>query len=276
MRPGPGLAWPQRPIWPMSAGKGRSPSIGKRTASIINTGPAPTRREISRSKTSGLALTSLLNAFTDGVLGNYCRADVKVEPGKTTTLGELHWTPVRYGKQIWEIGVPDRSAGEFRHGDNYWQWGLYNLYPQEFPRGVDFVIGKSDWKRDWNYAQPPISNGHGGWTNSTWRIRFNLDHPSEGTATLRLTICGARGGPVDVAVNGTSIGGTGELPESGVMHRDGIRSDSLTECNLKFDAALLKSGENTITLTKHARAWTDGVLYDYLRLELDSQKSFTR
>jgi rhamnogalacturonan endolyase len=55
------------------------------------------------------------------------------------------------------------------------------------------------------------------------------------------------------------------------MHRDGIRSDALTERNLKFDASLLKAGSNTIELTKHARTWTDGVLYDYLRLELDEK-----
>ena len=55
------------------------------------------------------------------------------------------------------------------------------------------------------------------------------------------------------------------------MHRDGIRSDALTERNLKFDASLLKAAWNTIELTKHARTWTDGVLYDYLRLELDEK-----
>ena len=102
-----------------------------------------------------------LYAFTDGVLGEFSRADVRVEAGKTTDLGDLTWTPVRHGRQLWEIGVPDRTAAEFRHGDHYWQWGLYNLYPQEFPNGVDFVIGKSDWKRDWNYAQPPAPDGKG-------------------------------------------------------------------------------------------------------------------
>jgi rhamnogalacturonan endolyase len=101
-----------------------------------------------------------------------------------------------------------------------------------------------------------------------------MDRASRGTVTLRLAICGARGGPVDVTLNGQSIGTTGELPESGVMHRDGIRSDSLTERNLKFDAALLKPGENVLELTKHVRTWTDGVLYDYLRLELDSERTF--
>jgi rhamnogalacturonan endolyase len=215
-----------------------------------------------------------LYAFTDGVLGEFSRADMNVEAGRATDLGELAWVPVRYGRQLWEIGVPDRTAGEFRHGDHYWQWGLYDLYPQEFPQGVDFVVGKSDWKRDWNYAQPPVPDDKGGWKDSTWRIRFDLDHATQGTATLRLAICGARGGPVDVAVNSVPVGGTGELPESGVMHRDGIRGVELYR-DIRFDAALLKPGQNSIELTKHARTWTDGVLYDYLRLELDSNKAFS-
>lgn len=212
-----------------------------------------------------------LYAFTDGVLGTFSRAEVRVEAGKTADLSELTWTPPRYGRQLWEIGVPNRSAGEFRHGDHYWQWGLYNLYPQEFPDDVDFVIGKSDWRRDWNYAQPPRPDGKGRWTNTTWRIRFNVGQALRGRATLRLAICGARGGPVDVTLNGRPIGSTGELPESGVMHRDGIRAAALIERDLKFDASRLKPGENVITLTKHVRTWTDGVLYDYLRLELDPE-----
>jgi rhamnogalacturonan endolyase len=213
----------------------------------------------------------MLHAFTDGVLGDFSRADVRVEAGKATDLGPLTWTPVRYGRQLWEIGIPNRSAEEFRHGDHYWQWGLYNLYPEEFPRDVDFIVGKSDWRRDWNYCQPPRPDGKGDWKDTTWRIRFEMDHASHGAATLRLAICGARGGPVDAAVNGHSIGSTGELPESGVMHRDGIRSVALTERNLTFDAALLRPGTNILELTKHVRTWTDGVLYDYLRLELEQR-----
>ena len=209
-----------------------------------------------------------LYAFNNGILGAFSRANVTIQAGKTTSLGSLAWTPVRYGRQLWDIGIPDRSAGEFRHGDHYWQWGLYNLYPQEFPNDVDYVIGKSDYHRDWNYAQPPRPDGKGGYKSTTWKIRFQMPAPVTGTAILRLAICGARGGPVDVTLNGQSIGTTGPLPESGVMHRDGIRSDSLTECDLRFDASLLKPGENTIALTKQARAWTDGVLYDYIRLEL--------
>jgi rhamnogalacturonan endolyase len=139
---------------------------------------------------------------------------------------------------------------------------------------VDFLVGKSDWRRDWNYAQPPTPNGVGGWKNTVWRVRFDTAQALAGTATLRLSICGARGGPVDLMLNGHAIGSTGELPESGVMHRDGIRATALTERNIRFDASLLKPGANVLELTKRARAWTDGVLYDYLRLEVNSEKPF--
>lgn len=209
-----------------------------------------------------------LYAFADGILGDFRRDGVRIAAGETTELGTLVWTPVRYGRPLWEIGIPNRSAEEFRHGDHYWQWGLYLQYPREFPGDVDFVVGRSDWRLDWNYAQPPRPDGRGGWTDTTWRIRFHLSEQPRGQAVLRLAICGVRGGPVDVAVNGRPIGGTGPLPDSGVMHRDGIRGVQIHR-DLKFPASWLQPGENVITLTKRARTWTDGVLYDYLRLECD-------
>ncbi len=94
---------------------------------------------------------------------------------------------MRYGRQLWEIGIPNRSAEEFRHGDHYWQWGLPQLYPAEFPNDVNFVIGKSDFQQDWNYAQPPRPDGKGGWKATTWRIQFDMGkvparhgHPASG------------------------------------------------------------------------------------------------
>ena len=77
----------------------------------------------------------------------------------------------------------------------------------------------------------------------------------------------------DLALNGSPIGSTGDFGSGGcsVMYRDGIRSPSIIERDVKFDAALLKPGENIISLTKHVRNWTDGVLYDYLRLELEEK-----
>jgi rhamnogalacturonan endolyase len=104
------------------------------------------------------------------VLGDFSRADVEVAKGKDQRTWGLIWTPVRMADRFGKLASPNRSAEEFRHGDHYWQWGLYNLYPQEFPNDVDFVIGKSDWRRDWNYAHHRVPAGNGRWTNTTWRI----------------------------------------------------------------------------------------------------------
>ncbi|HEY4787430.1 MAG TPA: polysaccharide lyase family protein, partial [Bacteroidales bacterium] len=214
-----------------------------------------------------------LYAFADGVLGEYKKNDVSISAASNVNLGKLIWTPVRYGKQLWEIGIPNRSAVEFKHGDHYWQWGLYMLYPKEFPNDVNFTIGKSDWSKDWNYCQPVvIGEDYKVIRGTTWSIFFDLPQQVYGKATLRMAICGSRHGEViQVSVNEKSVGNTGHLPTMGVMHRDGIRGKE-EEVIIPFDAGLLKRGTNSIKLTLNAKNWTFGVLYDYLRLELDEPK----
>ena len=214
-----------------------------------------------------------LRAIADGVLGEFDAPAVTVAAGQSHDLGELTWKPIRYGKQLWEIGVPNRSAEEFRHGDDYWHWGLYLKYPEEFLHDVNYIVGQSDWHKDWNYCQPArVEAGRA--TGTTWSITFPLTGQPHGTATLRLAICGARAPKgIDVSLNDASLGGTGPLPDSGVMHRDGIRGYWL-ERDLRFDAARLKPGANTLQLHLAAKDWVNGVLYDYLRLELDDATSF--
>ncbi len=60
------------------------------------------------------------------------------------------------------------------------------------------------------------------------------------------------------------------MPDASAFHRDAMRSIEI-ERNIKFDASLLKAGENVIELTKQARTWVDGAEYDYLRLEVNEQ-----
>src|SRR6185503_6000207 len=175
----------------------------------------------------------------------------------------LDWKPVRHGRQLWEIGVPNRSAEEFRHGDHYWQWGLYNEYTKEFPDDVNFIIGKSDHRKDWNYAQVPRSANDG----TTWSVNFDLPAASRGKATLRLGIAATsvRGG-ISVTVNGQPAGGTGPMMDTATIRRDGIRG-YWTEKEVPFDASLLKSGTNVLKLSIPRGDAMSGVEYDYLRLE---------
>ena len=89
--------------------------------------------------------TYQLDAFADGVLGEYVQADVKVpEGGKPVDLGQLDWKPVRHGKQLWDVGIANRTATEFRNGDRYFDMDTQLQYPKLFPNDVDFTIGKSD------------------------------------------------------------------------------------------------------------------------------------
>jgi len=71
--------------------------------------------------------TYTLHAFADGVLGEIAQANITVTAGQSLDLGKIEWQPVRYGKQMWEIGYPDRTGGKFYKGDpaNYWLWGWY-------------------------------------------------------------------------------------------------------------------------------------------------------
>lgn len=245
--------------------------------------------------------TYTLHAFGDGVLGEFARTNVALAAGEKKSLGELVWEPRHFGRTLWEIGIPDRTAREFRHGDHFWQWGLYYQYVKDFPHDVNFIIGQSDWRRDWNYAQPPRitpknspvvaeedeagpgeiraddnadsmpTNSTPGLQVSTWRIQFNLTNAPAGKATLRLAFAGAReGSRVELDVNDHYVGDTGRLPATGVMHRDGIRGYWF-ERDLTFDAALLKAGTNVLELTSAASNWTQGVMYDCVRLELEKR-----
>ena len=108
--------------------------------------------------------TYTLHAFANGVLGEYAKADITVEAGKKIDLGKLDWQPVRYGKQIWEIGYPDRKADKFFKGDpdNYWLWGWGLRYSLLFPNDITYTIGKSDYRKDWFMEEVPHS------TNTAW------------------------------------------------------------------------------------------------------------
>ena len=80
--------------------------------------------------------TYTLHAFADGVLGEFAQTNITVEAGKSLDLGKLEWKPVRYGKQIWEIGYPNRTGDKFYKGDgdNYWLWGWCLRYPSVVPQ----------------------------------------------------------------------------------------------------------------------------------------------
>jgi rhamnogalacturonan endolyase len=259
-----------------------------------------------------------LHATADGVLGDFAQADITVEPGKTLDLGKLVWKPVRFGKQVWEIGYPDRAADEFFKGDgnNYWLWGWNLRYALLYPHGLTYTVGKSDPHKDWFFEEVPTAsnlsfvnpeakdpaNQRFGWvkaesltqypqTNQTgpwavygkggetvWTIKFNMAKAAKGVAALRVGLAGVDGLRTGLAVmvNGKSAGaiGDGSNPDNPrLIGTNAIRYNTdkglWQQRTLKFDAGLLKRGENEMTFTVPAGDLERGVVWDYLRLELD-------
>lgn len=221
-----------------------------------------------------------LHAFADGVLGEFAKAEVVVTAGQTLDLGSLIWTPVRRGRQVWEIGIPNRNASEFAGAHAYWMPEAPYSYPKRFPNDVNFVVGQSDFRTDWNFqhvphsenpeVKPPVGFGqpqaHGRATPFT--VTFDFEGVARGKAVLRLALCGTGARDLAVTVNGEPAGTLERLPGDGTIARHGIQG-IWYERELEFEASLLKPGPNTLTLTVPAGPVTNGLLYDYLRLELD-------
>jgi rhamnogalacturonan endolyase len=240
-----------------------------------------------------------LHAFADGVLGEFAKMEITVEAGKTLDLNKIEWKPVRYGKQVWEIGYPDRTGGKFYKGDgsNYWLWGWYLRYGDLFPNDITYTIGQSDYHKDWFFEQVPHAlsddwknpeakdplNQRFGWVKqlgsnawsaigrgreTTWTIKFNMDATPKGRASLRLALAGADGnGGLAIAVNGKSAGTIRPVATNALRYN--TDKSVWQEQTLAFDAALLKQGANEMQLTVPAGEVTSGVVYDYLRLELN-------
>ena len=256
-----------------------------------------------------------LHAFADGVLGEYAKTGITVEAGKPLNLGKLDWQPVRYGRQVWEIGYPDRTADKFFKGDgaNYWLWGWPLRYGDLFPNDVTYTIGKSNYHKDWFFEEVPHSdtdawknpaakdplNQRFGWVNlpdgqqdmwrawghgraTTWTVKFTMPKASTGDAILRIALAGADGGngtapsvagSLSIGVNGQTVGTLHPVATNALRYN--TNKGVWNQYVQKFDASLLKPGENSVTFTVPAGDVTTGVVWDYVRLELnDGSKAY--
>lgn len=232
---------------------------------------------------------------------------VNVSAGKTTDLGTVTWTPTRVGATVFELGYPTRKADKFRHGDDYWSpdkspklgyptpiWGGQMYFPFEFPNGVNYVVGKSRWTKDWNYVLPSLPDAAGNYQPCTSTIEFSLaEEPGkDALASIYLGCAGDDGGHIVVSVNGTDLAtaenvtakpnpfGAGKINprDNGIGGFNPPYSDDssihfgdhgpFSDERITFSAKMLRAGQNTITITMNAKSLTAYLMVDYLRLEL--------
>lgn len=247
--------------------------------------------------------TYTLRAFADGVLGELAQVDVTIQPGKNLNMGQVKWTPVRKGKQLWDVGIPNRNGSEFFKAETFWEPAAPRAYSDLFPNDVNFIVGKSDYKKDWYFqhvphfvaappapppppvdpAAPPTTGparrgGRAGGAGfgapaqngraTPFTVTFEMPTAPKGKATLRLAIAGTGATSLDVAINEKAAGQVERLRGDGTISRHGSQG-IWYEREFVFDAALLKQGTNTLTLVVPAGNVNNGMIYDYLRLELD-------
>ena len=219
-----------------------------------------------------------LHAYADGVPGEMVVTDIVVEAGKPLNLGKVTWTPVRFGRLLWEVGIPNRNAAEFFQADKNDDPEISLTYAVLFPKDVNYIIGKSDFRKDWFFQHVPHnenpaakSTPYSGVSSpgraTPYTITFTMDSAPKGKATLRLDICGTGGSTLEVAVNGKSAGKLERLPGDGTITRHGSQG-IWYERTFVFDASLMQAGTNTLTLTIPAGPVNNGLMYDYLSLEL--------
>src|SRR6266700_1066146 len=220
-------------------------------------------------------------AFGPGAAGQLTLSNfVTLTPGATISLDTVSWTPFRLFPTVWEIGVPDRSAAEFRHGTDWWtsnifpnpNWGKFMDYTNEFPNNVNFTIGQSNPATDWNFVMPYDKSVQN--TSPKWTVNFNLPvAPVAGTnASVYVALSAGFSSALILNVNDSNI----TVPTTGLTYSDpsdamirkGIHG-AFSDLRYTFPAGLLKAGDNHISFTLRTTGGSTAgdVMFDYLRLE---------
>jgi len=216
-----------------------------------------------------------LYAFGTGGRGTFQQSNIALTAGQNLNLGAIKWTPERTGPTVWEIGIPNRDSKEFFNGYSsgagtpppysLWPTSFIN-YPTQFPNGVNYTVGTSNWATDWNYAQ--VCNANNNWATSPWTINFTLNNaPTAGTqAALYLALASNYTSHLTITVNGTQIYSNAMANGSDAVIRLGSHG-AFYDSSIVFNSNLLKKGANTIILNQVKAAEGNTIEYDYLRLE---------
>ncbi|KAI0171786.1 polysaccharide lyase family 4 protein [Hypoxylon sp. FL1284] len=167
--------------------------------------------------------TYRLTIYASGVFGQYVQDDVVVEAGEVKET-QVKWEEENAGEEIFRIGTPDKSSGEYRHGyepdlthplhpEQYRiYWAVYD-FVDDFPQGVKFKVGESNVAKDLNYVHWSVFGGYanslhadpyyGDGNVNNWTIIFDLeasqlDQKSQATFTVQLAGAKTAAGNTDV------------------------------------------------------------------------------
>nr|XP_023914897.1 probable rhamnogalacturonate lyase B [Quercus suber] len=229
-----------------------------------------------------------LYAWVPGVIGDY-RYDVviNITAGLGIDVGNLVYEPPRDGPTLWEIGIPDRTAAEFyvpdpnplyinklyvNHPDRFRQYGLWERYAELYPDGdLVYMIGNSDCRKDWFFAQVTRKTNNNTYEGTTWQIKFKLDNVDESaTYKLRVALATAHSSELQVRINdpmANPLFTSGVIGKDNTIARHGIHG-LYWLFEVKVPGTHVVEGNNTIFLTQPlSKSPFQGIMYDYIRLE---------
>ena len=156
---------------------------------------------------------------------------------------------------VWQIGQPDNDYSEFALARNHF------TYPQTFPAGVRFEIGKSDPAKDWCYIQPGLMDAWAGSGEHPSEIVFNMESEPQGIYMLTIDLVDVQtifGSSVEISANNS--------PQIFEL-RPGKSEGSLNDPAMGAERTLqiyvpggyLRKGLNTIKINSAGASW---FLYD--------------
>jgi rhamnogalacturonan endolyase len=204
---------------------------------------------------------------------------VDVAPGAPTDLGTVTWQAISHGQTLWQVGTFDRATREFMAGDDPRNYARFLDYFKAFPKDVVYVIGKSNPKHDWFYAQ-------WNWFNESpcWTIRFAGKEQLHGKAILTVGIASRQyaSGKLLVKLNGETIAEFHGDKTGAAGYRSGSQDSKYVLETVTFDATKLKSGTNDLAFQhgssrkiptdpqelRQLRRPNGSVMYDAIRLEV--------
>ncbi|MDE3237160.1 MAG: hypothetical protein KGO81_14510 [Bacteroidota bacterium] len=194
-----------------------------------------------------------LYAYGSNETEEFSKSNIHVKAGVTTILGKLQWQPVRYGKQLWQIGIADRKTTGFALSNHKRNYSVFKMPPAN----LTYTIGKSK-ESDWYYAQTKPG---------TWTIEFNNIETFNDSATLTLAFAGyARNPTLIVTVNDTQVASvTGGNDAS--VYRSAVAGGYYQLQRITFPSTLLLKGNNHIDLTIQSMKEGAGIMYDAIKLE---------
>ncbi|HTB63248.1 MAG TPA: polysaccharide lyase family protein [Opitutales bacterium] len=205
-----------------------------------------------------------------GAVGEYHMDPGALTAGATKNLGTLTWNVPHNGASlVWEIGIPDRTAAEFKHGDEYAKPDMWGNFSNEFANPLEYNVSDNNWATALNYVHSVDNVGASPWL---WHINFNLSSVITGNYWLNIAYAAPSSIQVihvnDDSTIFTSFTPANADPGATTYIREGIHS-KYSVAHIAIPSSRLHVGANTITLDHqyHSDHATACFMYDYLDFE---------